>query len=266
MAFYRPYETDSLGCTDSTDCMEDLAEELAIIFAMMIFINNFLEIGLPFILKLFKKRSKTVAETLQSPPENQYILESYDSTVDDFDELAIQFGYVTLFVLACPLTPLLALLNNFVEIQIDANKLLKVTRRPEPRGAQDIGTWLPIFNIIALISIVTNIAIAVMYMDDINIWTDGSPFLKLVIAVCAEHVIIMFRMLIDYLIPDEPVDVTMHLARQQYILDVLIKGIEDDDYVKKIDSSKKPELEKIFFSRDQIEDSYYAANSIHLIN
>lgn len=32
--------------------------------------------------------------------------------------VAIQYGYVTLFVAAFPLTPLLALLNNFVEIRL----------------------------------------------------------------------------------------------------------------------------------------------------
>ena len=43
-------------------------------------------------------------------------LESDDSTVDDFDELAIQFGYVVLFILEFPLTPVLALISNLVTV------------------------------------------------------------------------------------------------------------------------------------------------------
>ncbi len=40
------------------------------------------------------------------------------STLDDMDELVVQFGYVTLFVTAFPLTPLCALLSNVLESRI----------------------------------------------------------------------------------------------------------------------------------------------------
>ncbi len=52
------------------------------------------------------------------------------------------FRYTTLFVVAFPLAPLLALISNFVEIRVDAYKVLHGSLRPIPRGAQDIGGWL----------------------------------------------------------------------------------------------------------------------------
>ena len=39
-----------------------------------------------------------------------------------------QYGYVTLFVGAFPLAPLLALVSNYVEIRMDGYKLLRVFR------------------------------------------------------------------------------------------------------------------------------------------
>lgn len=36
----------------------------------------------------------------------------------------IQFGFITIFVMAFPLAPLFALINNALEIRIDAKKLL----------------------------------------------------------------------------------------------------------------------------------------------
>ena len=51
----------------------------------------------------------------------------------------IQYGFVTIFVAAFPLAPLFALLNNWVEIRLDAHKFVVVFRRPVSERAQDIG-------------------------------------------------------------------------------------------------------------------------------
>lgn len=46
---------------------------------------------------------------------------------------------MTLFVSAFPLAPLFALLNNTVEIRLDAYKFVTQVRRPIANRAQDIG-------------------------------------------------------------------------------------------------------------------------------
>lgn len=77
----------------------------------------------------------------------------------DYAELAVQFGYITLFVVAFPLAPLLALANNYVEARSDAFKLLTQMQRPVPRGAEDIGSWQGVFTTISCIAVVTNSAL-----------------------------------------------------------------------------------------------------------
>ena len=47
-----------------------------------------------------------------------------------------------MFVVAFPLGPLFAFLNNVLEIRIDAFKVLTQFRRPLPKRAQDIGKLL----------------------------------------------------------------------------------------------------------------------------
>lgn len=42
---------------------------------------------------------------------------------DDYIEMIIQYGYVTLFVVAFPLVPLLAFVSDYVEIRLDAFKV-----------------------------------------------------------------------------------------------------------------------------------------------
>ena len=56
------------------------------------------------------------------------------------DTLIRPAGYTTMFVVANPLVPLLALVNNLIEIRVDASKLCYLTQRPQPRSASGIGT------------------------------------------------------------------------------------------------------------------------------
>lgn len=59
-----------------------------------------------------------------------------------FSYLVIQFGMVTLFVASFPLAPLFALLNNIIEIRLDAKKFVTELRRPIASRAKDIGLYL----------------------------------------------------------------------------------------------------------------------------
>lgn len=58
----------------------------------------------------------------------------------------LQFGFTTIFVAAFPLAPLLALLNNIIEIRLDAYKFVTQWRRPLPSQAKDIGKYFPSLN------------------------------------------------------------------------------------------------------------------------
>lgn len=51
----------------------------------------------------------------------------------------IQFSFTTIFVAAFPLAPLLALINNVIEIRLDAIKMVTLERRLIPKKTNDIG-------------------------------------------------------------------------------------------------------------------------------
>lgn len=54
----------------------------------------------------------------------------------------IQFSFTTIFVAAFPLAPLLALINNVIEIRLDAIKMVTLERRLVPKKTNDIGGYL----------------------------------------------------------------------------------------------------------------------------
>jgi anoctamin-10/anoctamin-7 len=229
-------------------CLNALSIQLAIVFGSMIFINNFFEVFVPFAKGLAesKKQSGGDAEndSRKTFPEKQFERNNYESTFDDYDELAIQFGFVVLFVVALPLAPLLAFLNNLLEAAVDSGKLIRFDKRPEPRGAYDIGTWYSIFNCVSWIAIVTNIGICVLYTNEIRKWagfedqdlTKSSVYDNKAVMILAfiffgtEHFLCVAKFAVEYFIPDEPTDVTAHLARQQYLVDLLIRdAVEEED-------------------------------------
>lgn len=72
--------------------------------------------------------------------------------------LVLQFGFITIFVAAFPLAPLFALLNNWVEIRLDAQKFVCETRRPVAERAQDIGVWFTIMDALAHLAVISNVS------------------------------------------------------------------------------------------------------------
>ena len=67
---------------------------------------------------------------LQPVPPHQQEYDVLMGTFKDYGEMVIQFGYCTLFVAAFPLAPMLAFVNNAIEIRVDAWKLCQVTTSP----------------------------------------------------------------------------------------------------------------------------------------
>ena len=84
------------------------------------------------------------ADREPDPAEVERFLKSYDSTFDDFNEMAIQYGYVALFAPAYPLAPILSAINNVIEIRVDAMKLCYTCQRPLWTQAADIGSWFAV--------------------------------------------------------------------------------------------------------------------------
>lgn len=62
-------------------------------------------------------------------------------TFDDYLELFLLFGYVSLFSCVYPLAAVLVVLNNVTEVYSDAFKMCHVFKRPFADPAANIGVW-----------------------------------------------------------------------------------------------------------------------------
>ncbi|NWI97479.1 ANO2 protein, partial [Pitta sordida] len=156
-------------------CLMELCIQLSIIMlGKQLIQNNLFEIGIPKLKKLFRKLKDERTEpkemdTNQSKDPQQwdldYILEPFTGLTPEYMEMIIQFGFVTLFVASFPLAPLFALLNNIIEVRLDAKKFVTELRRPDTVREKDIGIWYNILSGIGKLSVIINAFVIAVTSD-----------------------------------------------------------------------------------------------------
>ena len=85
---------------------------------------------------------------------------------DDYLEMVIEFGYVTLFASAFPLASILSIACNWVELKADLFKLTHVVRRPEAFQADSLGTWDTVLEGMVWMSVITNVSSPFLALTD----------------------------------------------------------------------------------------------------
>lgn len=254
IAFVRPYFRGmcTAGFTrvgDSPSCMAELSSQVMSLMITRATLGQFMELIMPFIISCFKRvssrwRSRRHPSTTTTPEEartpnstspatgveNRYVQESklseYESTLDDYNELVIQFGYITLFGLAFPPACAISLLNNWIEVRTDAFKVLRLCQRPPADDAADIGAWYYILEFLNFLSVVTNVGLLVFTADSVNILFNlqevypNDPWrivlYSVVVFFIAEHILLSMKGLLATAIRDIPAKTYRTIARQQF--------------------------------------------------
>ncbi|CAG5957899.1 anoctamin-9 [Menidia menidia] len=162
-------------------CLTDLFIQMTIIMVLKQIISNVFEFSGPWFGKFLKRKrikklqrkcahcylkddteAKERAEQCENCKlrdwHNNYQLKDVDSfsLFDEFLEMVIQFSFTTIFVAAFPLAPLLALINNVIEIRLDAIKMVTLQRRMVPKKTNDIGVWIDILEAIGVLAVIAN--------------------------------------------------------------------------------------------------------------
>uniref|UniRef100_A0A1I8H5H1 Anoctamin n=1 Tax=Macrostomum lignano TaxID=282301 RepID=A0A1I8H5H1_9PLAT len=152
---------------DPAGCQVELVVQMLIVFVAKQLLNSATEVGPPLIRRILGSRRQkqcaaaNAADSNKPPWLKDHCLTPVDhlQLFDEYLEMVLQFGFVVLFVAAMPLAPLFAMLNNVIEIRLDAWKMVALMRRPVARRARDIGAWFGILTSISALSVVTNAVI-----------------------------------------------------------------------------------------------------------
>ncbi|GAA47265.1 anoctamin-1, partial [Clonorchis sinensis] len=186
----------STGC-DQGDCLFELFLQLVIIMVGKQLLNFIQETMMPVILRLIRKvRADCQRRKASTTPETADQLEKKlhtevktrsdrllacrsDYTLldpgsrplfDEYLEMMIQYGFITMFVPAFPLAPFFGMLNNLFEIRGDAKKFVNQYRRPVLERVGTIGIWYSILLVLSSLAIRTNACVIAFSTQFIDRW------------------------------------------------------------------------------------------------
>ncbi|XP_027515228.1 anoctamin-10 [Corapipo altera] len=204
--------------------MKLLRQSLATLLITSQILNQFAESLLPYWLqKRHNKRMKKLTCSQKTDTDlslaEQVNMEkemgTYLGTFDDYLELFLQFGYVSLFSCVYPLAAVFAVLNNITEIYSDALKMCRVYKRPFAEPTANIGVWQLAFETMSVISVVTNCMLIGMSPQVDALFPDSKMDLVLTVAFI-EHLLLAIKFIMAFVIPDKPRDIQMKLAKLEF--------------------------------------------------
>jgi len=97
--------------------------------------------------------------------EEQAQLPKFSGTFNEYNTKVVQYGYVAMFGTAFPMATLAGFISNFLELRVDAFKLVYQTRRPVYWGAPNIGHWEEVMVVLSWIAVFVNVLL-ITYTDD----------------------------------------------------------------------------------------------------
>ncbi|KAI9836108.1 MAG: hypothetical protein M1819_001724 [Sarea resinae] len=190
---------------------------------------------------------------------NEAELAEYDVT-EDLREMCIQFGYLTLFSVVFPLTPVSFIINNWVELRSDAIKICVEMQRPTPWRADSIGPWLDSLGFLTWLGSISTAALVYLFSND-GLGPDGTPksikgWALLLTIIFSEHVYFLVRLAVRVAVSkiESPGLQKEHreryIIRKRYLEESSGEDIQDDQGPGTLAGSRAPEK----FDRASLEE------------
>ncbi|EOD17321.1 hypothetical protein EMIHUDRAFT_470289 [Emiliania huxleyi CCMP1516] len=218
--------------------VDRLRVELVSLFSTDVFRRVFTEAVLPLLMQRLSRRRHAAASAAAKKEDGgaggggtdggsgDLELDEHED-FDDYLEMVIQFGYITLFASAFPLASALALACNGVELYSDLFKVSYLCRRPRRPRVSGIGTWLGLLYVLVVASIFTN-AVLIAFASDqlapllpqlfdarqrqVGQWPSGIVLLL----VAVEHGLLLLLLATEVTLPRPPRWVRLTLARREH--------------------------------------------------
>jgi len=143
-----------------------------------------------------------------------------------------------------------------VEVRLDAFKISRLHRRPDPVSTENVGEWATVMRWLTYLAMVSNLLLIFftgrLRIDTVVEWirlvfdlgtpsTDETIFaagrtasqllIAMIAFVVSEHILLGLSFAIDAAIPDEPADVALQAERQSFLEEVI--ALPDESALEK---------------------------------
>lgn len=177
-------------------------------------------------------RKKAREETSDDLPgeaerfESELELEEYEGTFDDYSEIVLQMGLVSMFTLGWYVVPFLGILEVLLQIRVDAYKLTAQTRRPDPMPAESVGSWGLLMESMGLLAVYANAGIIVFTTRSFDRY---HLVQRLLIFFALEQILLIIKLFTHALIDQMPRDLSDIKRRNDHVVARHKIAIFDDD-------------------------------------
>jgi len=198
---------------------------------------------IPLVVQKLRKRKNKASEEAEAVDSDKEEIELFD----DYLEMVIQYGYITLFASAFPFAAALSFVSNVIEMKSDGFKMSFLFKRPIVRRVRNIGTWQTVLVVQTWIAVLTNVFLFGFsseqmlqwfpwLFDHISVVVDGVSIVEQQLRMGAgryvmglvfslEHALLLLGLAITFLIDDVPEWVRVAIARREYFQAKEIKAL-----------------------------------------
>ncbi|GCC29300.1 hypothetical protein chiPu_0007739 [Chiloscyllium punctatum] len=199
--------------------MKRLADTLSAQLLVHQFMGQFFDTIVPYwltqlkLIKVDKMLSSAANVGLQLIEKEANLRDSSDGLLEEYLELFIKFGYVTLFSSAYPLAGSFSFLNNVLGIKLESMKFSKVLQRQFPVPSANIGAWQMAFEYLTTLAIITNCGLISLSPEFRQLFSDLPDLHYFLLAVAIEHGFLGMQKFVRLAIPEVPSDIANKLER-----------------------------------------------------
>ena len=206
IAFYKTYSKQK--------CFYDNCfQELEIQLYLLLIINfsfNLYEIFYPLIMyqiRLRRINKHPLFQPKKHSIEHQILSNECYTLIYDYNKRLILFGFVCLFSVAAPLTPIISLILSYLEIYVDVYKIFNLNRIDIIEGASGIDIYNSILKMFYFIGMLTSVALILFsnphllnlkYYVDCSILKNKDFINKFILFAIIENVILFIMNTFNY--------------------------------------------------------------------
>lgn len=141
---------------------------------------------------------------------------------DDYLEMIMTFGYITLFAAAFPIGTTITSIFIYLETKSDMFKMERTARRPFSKKAHNIGTWEIALDILTIMSVFTNIVLCCYASDQIDYvlpWLKGlkeDSSTNILTIFGIEHIMLLLVLFLRIALNNQPRWLRIFLQRRAF--------------------------------------------------